>query len=87
MTSSYFLFVGPDSYGTHFVIGFLGNDAISATPNSELYIVILPRYAVRTDVTVSTSSFTENYNVSDGSAIKVTFVEDYMGCSNGKFRI
>lgn len=75
--------LGPDNYGTHFFVGFLGNDAISTASTGEVYLIVLPRYSVRTDVTVTTHYGSDTRNVSDGTPLKIILPNDLMGCSEG----
>ncbi|XP_052774617.1 uncharacterized protein LOC128213126 [Mya arenaria] len=74
---------GPDNYGTKFYVGFLGNDVISGTSSSQLFLHIRPRYNIRTDVTVTTSVGHTDYEFTDGSPQTVSFNADFMGCSEG----
>jgi len=76
---------GPDAYGTHFFVGFLGNDPISEASASELRITIYPRYAIRTDITVTTADSTETYTIMDGVAMNLVIPSDFMGCAGGRY--
>lgn len=75
--------LGPDNYGTHFFIGFLGIDPISGTTASELYIILIPRYSFRTDISVVTKYGEEIYTIEDGTPQKIILPSDLMGCSDG----
>lgn len=75
--------LGPDNYGTHFFVGFLGNDPITGTTASQLYILLYPRYAVRTDISVTHGITTAHYEILDGAPKKLVLPADLMGCSDG----
>ncbi|XP_053395715.1 uncharacterized protein LOC128555921 [Mercenaria mercenaria] len=78
------LSLGPDLYGSSFTVAFPGIDPVDGTTSSELYILLYPRYAFTTVVTVTTKYGEDKYFLEGGVLEKVPIPSDLMGCSDGK---
>lgn len=66
------------------MIGFLGIDPILEPTASELYVIVVPRYAIRTDILVSTKHGQDELVIEDGNPLKIVLPSDLMGCSDGR---
>lgn len=69
------------------MIGFLGIDPITEPTSSELYVIVIPRYEIRTDILVTTKHGQEEYVIENGIPLKIVMQSDLMGCSDGRLYI